>query len=345
MIAICLLAFTEGSARYILPLIPPVLIVFFRQLELTETEEYRKPPRPFLSAGVVANGTLALTLAWALILSHADMEFARIYPRLARSFARLVDGLPAYYAGEWGFRYYMGQAGIRQLPRDDSAVRGGSFVALPRLALPYDPPAALKGMLAHVDTITCDVRTPFRLLDNSVPAGFYSTGWGLIPFSLSSSSSETMEVLQVNYLVAELPAAEVEGKARVQPWPGYVETGGRKQLSLLMYPGSVLKYPWIIDAPSVMHLACGVSPGSVGQAGDGSLEFEVSQRGAQGEPLASARVSIEPGTSEKDCSWQRLEIPMLGRGQGGRIFELKFISNSENDRAVGAFAEPFLQPR
>jgi hypothetical protein len=345
MIAVCLLAFTEGSARYIMPLIPPVLIVFFRQLELTETEEYRKPPRPFLSAGVVANGTLALTLAWALILSHADMEFARIYPRLARSFARLVDGLPAYYAGEWGFRYYMGQAGIRQLPRDDSAVRGGSFVALPRLALPYDPPAALKGMLAHVDTITCDVRTPFRLLDNSVPAGFYSTGWGLIPFSLSSSSSETMEVLQVNYLVAELPAAEVEGKARVQPWPGYVETGGRKQLSLLMYPGTVLKYPWMIDAPSVMHLACGVSPGSVGQAGDGSLEFEVSQRGAQGEPLASARVRIEPGTSEKDCSWQRLEIPMLGRGQGGRIFELKFISNSENDRAVGAFAEPFLQPR
>ena len=345
MIVVCLFAFTEGSARYIMPLIPPVLIVFFRQLELMETEEYRRPSRAVLSAGVVANGSLALSLAWALMLSHADMEFARIYPFLARSFAGTADGLPAYYAGEWGFRYYMSQAGVRQLPRDDSAVRGGSFVALPRLALPYDPPAALQGMMVPVETISCDVKTPIRLLDKSVPAGFYSTGWGWLPFSLSRSRSEVLEVLQVNYLVAELPAAAIEGAARARPWPGYLAIEGRSPLALLMNSGTIVKYPWTTDAPTVMNLTCGVGPGGYAEGSTGSFEFEILQRGAQGEVLASGRVRIEPGLRQQDRAWQRLVLPLRSRGQGGNSLELRFTSSRENESALGAFAEPLLRPR
>ena len=345
VVVICLIAFTEGSARYIMPLIPPVLIVFFRQLELLETAEYRGPSRSVLSAGVVANGSLALSLAWGLILSHADMEFARVYPPLARAFASAADGLPAYYAGEWGFRYYMSQAGIKQLPRDDSAVRGGSFVALPKLAIPYDPPAALKGMMAPVETIACDVKTPVRLLANSVPAGFYSTGWGWLPFSLSRSHLEVLEVLQVNYLVAELPAAAIEGAPRARPWPGYVAIEGRNPLALLMHPGTIVKYPWTVHVPTVLNLTCGVSPGGYADGSDESFDFQVLQRGAQDEVLASEHVKIEPGLKQQDRGWQRLVLPLRGRAQGGNSLELRFASSGEHDRAVGAFAEPLLRSR
>jgi hypothetical protein len=344
-IGLCLIAFTEGSARYIMPLIPPVLLVFFRQLELMETGEYRSLSRSRLSAGVVANGSLALSLACGLILSHADMEAARVYPPLARRFAGAAGGMPAYYAGEWGFRYYMSQAGIRQLPRDDSEVRGGSFVALPKLAIPYDPPAALKGMMAPVETITCDVKTPVRLLDSSVPAGFYSTGWGWLPFSFSRSHLEVLEVLQVNYLVAELPAAAIEATTRARPLPGYLAIEGRNPLALLMHAGCSVKYPWTAPVPTELSLTCAVSPAAYSDGGAESFEFEVCQRSAQGEVIASGHVEVTPGLKQQDRGWQHLVVPLRGRRQGGDNLELRFTSNGEHDRAVGAFAEPLLRPR
>jgi len=345
MIAISLFAFTEGSARYIMPLIPPVLIVFFRQLELLETEEYRKPSRSVPSAAVAANASLALSLAWGLILSHADLEAARVYPPLARSFAGMVDGMPAYYAGEWGFRYYMSQAGIKQLPRDDTAVRGGSFVAMPKLAIPYDPPAALKGMMTPVETVSCDVKTPVRLLDSSVPAGFYSTGWGWLPFSLSRGHLEVVQVTQVNYLVAELPAAAVEAATGAGPWPGYLKIQGRSPLALLMSAGTVVKYPWTVDPPTVLHLTCGVDPGGYADGGPESFGFGVLQRGLRGEIIATAHLEIAPGLKEQDRGWQPLVVPLRGRREGGDSLELRFMSNGKHDRAVGAFAEPILLPR
>ncbi len=345
MVAISLFAFTEGSARYIMPLIPPVLIVFFRQLELMETEEYRKPPRSVLSTGFVANGSLALSVAWGLILSHADLEAARVYPPLARAFAGIADGLPAYYAGEWGFRYYMSRAGIKQLPRDDSAVRGGSFVAMPKLAIPYDPPAALKGMMAPVETITCDVKTPVRLLDSSVPAGFYSTGWGWLPFSLSSGHLEVLEVLQVNYLVAELPAAAIEAAKGVRPWPGYLALEGSNPLALLMPAGSSVKYPWEISVPTQLSLACAASPAGYSDGSVESFAFEVCQRSVQGEILASAHVEIAPGLKRQDRGWQHLVLPLHGHSQGGRSLELRFTSSGGNEHTLGAFAWPVLRPR
>jgi len=345
VVAISLFAFTEGSARYIMPLIPPVLIVFFRRLELMEIEEYRKSSRAVLTAAVVANGSLALSVAWGLILSRADLEAARVYPPLARAFAGIADGMPAYYAGEWGFRYYMSQAGIKQLPRDDSAVRGGSFVAMPKLAIPYDPPAALKGMMVPVETIACDVKTPIRLIDSSVPAGFYSTGWGWLPFSLSRGHLEALEVLQVNYLVAELPAAAIEVAAGARPWPGYLALEGRSPLALLMHAGTVVSYPWIIDAPAALNLACGVDPGGYDVGSDESFEFEALQRGVRGEILSSEHVEVVPGLNQKARGWQHLVLQLRGCSQGGRNLELRFNSNGENERVLGAFAEPVVRPR
>ena len=154
VLAYCVLILTEGSARYILPLVPPTLICFFRQLEVAEVMEYRKKSIPILSPSMLASGSLVVTLIWGVALSQADQEFARIYPRMASEFTRITGGMKSFFGGEWGFRYYMSQAGVRQLPIDESLVVGGSYIALPRLALPYTVPARPAGDVnARADSV------------------------------------------------------------------------------------------------------------------------------------------------------------------------------------------------
>ena len=187
--AFCIVLFTEGSARYILPLVPPVLLLFFREVETAEVSEYRLASRPLLSSAMLASGSLVVSLCWGLILSQADQEFARIYPRAAREFSRIADGIPSYYAGEWGFRYYMRQAGVAQMPFDEAQVHGGSLIAVPKLALPYNIPADLRSMTMPAQTLTYELATPLRMLDWQTPAGFTLPTGGsyLSPFRAKAS--------------------------------------------------------------------------------------------------------------------------------------------------------------
>src|SRR5262249_20664129 len=60
--AYCVLFLTEGSARYVLPLVPPLLLYFFRRLEEMEVSEYRLPNPPLLRSGMAASGAVVLSL-------------------------------------------------------------------------------------------------------------------------------------------------------------------------------------------------------------------------------------------------------------------------------------------
>lgn len=194
--AYCLFFLTEGSARYILPMLPPFLLCFFRILEMSEILEYRIPRR-LISSAMLASGSLIISLFWGLVLSRADQDFADIYPRAAAQFSRITNNFQSYCDGEWGFRYYFGRRGMLPLPADASSVRCGSFVVVPKLALPSEIPADLSPMLVPVQTIAYRPQSPLRLLDLHSPAAFYSTGWGLIPFSLSQRALEEITIFQV----------------------------------------------------------------------------------------------------------------------------------------------------
>jgi len=205
----CVFILTEGSARYILPLLPPFIICFFRILEISEVAEYRLPPR-ILNSAMQASGSVVVSLLFGLLLSHSDQQFARIYPRAANQFSRLADTVKSYCVGEWGFRYYMGRLGILPMPADKSLISGGSFIALPELALPHDLPADLRSMMIPVETLRYRPETNIRVFDAQTPAGFYSSGWGLIPFSFSNKTLERIEVHQVSFMVERLPWATME---------------------------------------------------------------------------------------------------------------------------------------
>jgi hypothetical protein len=334
--------FTEGSARYILPLVPPVLLVFFRRLETSEVTEYRQARQPFIGAAALASGSLVVSLAWGLALSQADQDFARIYPRAARELAGISDGLPCYYGGEWGFRYYMGLAGIEQLPVDETRVQGGSMIALPKLALAYELPADLRSMIVPVQTLAYDVSTPLRTMDWQTPAGFYSSAWGLIPFSFSRKSLESVEVSQVSFLIERLPWARKENPGTVEPWPGYAAIQGKNTLALLVKPGTTVVYPWLMDHRVDMTVHCAVAPDGSRSGDDGDFRFEIVQRDEMGRVLAQCAETLRPGGVKNDRGWCQLRLALVGRAQGARTLELRFSGPSAS--ATGAFADGILTP-
>jgi len=341
--AYCIVIFTEGSARYVLTLVPPLLITFFRKLELQEIVEYRLPRTPLLNSAMIASGALVLTLAWGLALSHADREFAGIYPRAVADISRVASDLQAYYVGEWGFRYYSRRARMQQLPIDDREVSGGSLVVRPTLALPHEIPAGLNSMLMSFQTFSFGVRTPLRVLDRDSHAGFYSTGWGLLPFSFSRKSLERVEVGQVNYLVERLPWAEITTATGVKPWPGYVTIEARGPLAILAKPGTRILYDWSARAPLDLAMNLGLSHDSYSAGDERVFLFEVLQYGDAGAVLARESRSLAPGKREGDRKWQPVLIRLPSRQEGLRALELRYESQPELSAGAGAFADAYLR--
>jgi len=342
----CVLILTEGSARYILPSVPPLLICFFRQLEVAEVMEYRKSSTPLFNASILASGSLVISLIWGLALSHADQEFARIYPRVANEFSRISGGRESFYGGEWGFRYYLSQAGVQQLPIDESLVSGGSYIALPRLALPYPVPAGLHSMTMPVQTLSYNVTTPLRILDRQTHAGFYSTGWGLIPFSISRRSLEDLEIRQVNFMVERLPWARFDCDSQVTPWPGYLSIQEVAPLAILAKPGSCVSYPWNENEALALELKLGVKMDMPAERSGKKFVFEISQRDAAGKIVAQFLKTLSPGLSKEDRRWQPARISLQGLPEGGGMLEFRYQCDEQGASDVGAFAAAVLvQPK
>ncbi len=333
----CLLVFTEGSARYILPLVPPVLICFFRTLELAEVGEYRRASPPLFSVSMVASGTLIVTLAWGLLLSHADLEAARVYRQAALEAERVTRGFKTWFGGEWGFRYYARSRGAELLPADETRVEGGSYIVRPRMALPYEIPAGLDSMTAHVQTLALAPRTPLRLLDEKTPAGFYSTGWGLLPFTLSWRNLEEVDIRQVSFLLERLPWAEIESRDPHSPWAAFAEIRGRRRPALMARAGTRIRYEWIAETPVVIELMCGIAPGGAGGA-DGEYFCRAAQLDALQRVVDSAGCRLAPDAAG-GRDWKPLRLT-LQPAQNERLY-LELFFDGAGD-AAGIFAESVL---
>ena len=176
-----------------------------------------------------------------------------------------------------------------------------------------------------------------RTLDWQTPAGFYSSGWGLIPFSLSRRALELIEVRQVNYLVERLPWATGTQSA----WPGYLSLEGKSPLALLARQGTRVEFPWIFDHPVSLNMKCGVAPDAYTDGDPAVFEFEVRQRDSGGKVLSQSLWTLRPGVRKTDRAWQDVQVS-LQPGAQGKV-ELQFRGTSNNPAAVGAFAETTLR--
>ncbi|HXK60707.1 MAG TPA: glycosyltransferase family 39 protein [Acidobacteriota bacterium] len=173
----CLVIYYSGSVRYTLPALPVIILLVLAQLERVSGDYFR---RNLVSLVVL------LTAVYSLWISVGDYRFASVYrdaaAELSQSYARPAHSI--WITGEWGFRHYMNRAGARTLLQTATGPKAGDVIIKPRIAMPwvtlYDP----REYTDLVEQRHVKSSSRIRLLDFSSHAGFYSTGWGVLPFSI-----------------------------------------------------------------------------------------------------------------------------------------------------------------
>jgi hypothetical protein len=148
--------------------------------------------------GVLAAWMVGGTVLGLLIL-QADARLAAVGREAA---ARLVapkaaSGKTVWYAGSWGFHWYAETAGARPLGAEPEGPRPGDYIVYSSFR---------SGALGEehygrrVDRVI-DRGPGGRIMDRSVGAGFYSDGYGFLPWSWASAEVDQYEL----WLVAKAP--------------------------------------------------------------------------------------------------------------------------------------------
>jgi hypothetical protein len=110
----------------------------------------------------------------------------------------VAAGHRVFFIGDWGFRYYMEEAGHRYLlSTDDASPREDDFVIRPRIAGLHQIAPGLRRRIQHEATVDARGFLPLRLMSYEARAGYYSHGWGLLPFSVSEGPLEVFDVFRV----------------------------------------------------------------------------------------------------------------------------------------------------
>jgi 4-amino-4-deoxy-L-arabinose transferase-like glycosyltransferase len=125
-LSLSIIVFMTGSARYLVPLTPAVVLLLLRNVERSS---------PTMVAGRVVLVVLPNALL-ALLLAVADYKFASIYREFAGRVPRNSGQI--YLTGEWGFRAYLERRGGRELERGDRKPDPGDLIVTPSLAVPYE---------------------------------------------------------------------------------------------------------------------------------------------------------------------------------------------------------------
>ena len=139
---------------------------------------------------------LGVSLAVALMAAWADWSLAgsarSAASGLAKEFARPSRLLA--FEGHWGFQY-MEQLGAKALDESKQALVSGEVVIVP-LGNSYLfglPPARVAGSRAF----RVPVGKGLTVQSKSEGAGFYSDGWGPIPFALQRAPVEDYLALDI----------------------------------------------------------------------------------------------------------------------------------------------------
>jgi 4-amino-4-deoxy-L-arabinose transferase-like glycosyltransferase len=188
-LAAALLMLPFGSARYLLPALPPLWLLLVRRAEAMLGES----PGLLVAFGLaVAQGA-----ALAVLLGLADMELAGRYRAVARGVRENHPGRPIWFVGEWGFRYYMGTVGGRYLRSADETPEIGDIIIRPTIAGMHEMSPRVRERAVLLQQIPLQGRWPLRLMSFDAKAGYYSHHWGYLPWRFARYPLETIEIFEV----------------------------------------------------------------------------------------------------------------------------------------------------
>ena len=176
----CLFMYYSGSARYTLPALPSAitLLVLSLQRRIRNQDLLRK----LIVSAVIVTG------AYSFWLSYGDYRFAGLYRDAAQALAARyrAPNRTVWIAGEWGFRYYMNEAGAKTILKTTTTARPGDIIIKPYVAMPWVTAYDTGEYTELLEQREAQIDSRVRMLDFGSKAGFYSTGWGILPYGVAN---------------------------------------------------------------------------------------------------------------------------------------------------------------
>ena len=184
-----ILVYPSGSVRYVLLAFPPVIVAAF-----WSWERIRMVSPSWLATALTLSGLFSLSL------SGADYAMASMYKRHAQDLVQQYqsEGHTVWFTAEWEFRYYLEKAGAKILARTQLGPEIGDIVIKPTVAFPWKTLYDGSKFLRLKEQRSAGAFPWIRLMDFSSRAGFYSTAWGILPYTISNDPDwERFNVFEV----------------------------------------------------------------------------------------------------------------------------------------------------
>jgi 4-amino-4-deoxy-L-arabinose transferase-like glycosyltransferase len=178
------------SGRNILPMLPAVSLLLIRRLEarmlLRGPDVIRRLWAP-----------LGASLVTALLVTQADCRLAGS-ARAAASTLKQELGKTSttiWFEGHWGFQYYMEEFGGKALDKSNLRLSRGDAIVIPLNNSYLFPLPAERAE----PWFTCKLEASkwLTIMSGSCGAGFYSDGWGPLPFVFCPAPPEEYLVFRV----------------------------------------------------------------------------------------------------------------------------------------------------
>jgi hypothetical protein len=142
-----------------------------------------------LGVGLVGAGALMGTL-----ILQADANFAGLGRRAADELIRpnTAAGRNVWFNANWGFQWYAERAGGKILTTTPPRPQAGDFVVSARETITAIPIQSFR-QRELVATVT-DASPGGRIVSSELGAGFYSNGWGYLPWAWGSTEIDRFEL-------------------------------------------------------------------------------------------------------------------------------------------------------
>lgn len=161
-----------AAARYLFPVAAPLAIL------ITRSAEERRGGKAALMVSI------GLSAAVALAVSLADYRFAAAGVEVGRKVATEAQG--GRFAGEWGFRYALEEAGWRRW-QPGEALPAGTVVAVADNSSPGAVPTEGWEPVGRVES---DDQLPLRVVDIDRRVGLYAETLGVLPLGFGRGPIE-----------------------------------------------------------------------------------------------------------------------------------------------------------
>ncbi|WP_035957845.1 glycosyltransferase family 39 protein [Bryobacter aggregatus] len=175
-----LVLFFAGSARYLLPMAAPIVLMTVAKLE----------DRPsWLYGGLVANLILGFCLAWSNYQHWAG------YRDFVAAHASEIRSQRVWVNGEWGLRFYAESLGALPLAQGQ-AIRPGDLILTSELGYPI-PFTVGGGQLVNLAKQDIIPTLPFRLIGLNSHSGYSTVSAGVLPFDFNRGPVDRVRLERV----------------------------------------------------------------------------------------------------------------------------------------------------